>query len=339
MVIIDHLVKTLVVHSGFRNAAVIAFTSHIGHVGVLAFFVHTSLVLMYSVERLSRSEDQVSLRFYIRRFFRIYPLAIFVILLAVTLHIPQSPFGGLVLNAPRVVLSNLMLVQNIFGKDSVLGPLWSLPYEVQMYIVLPALYLLTQRKHAVLYLCGLFLFFVSFGFLLFSRTSHLNMAAYVPCFLSGVICYSLKDRLPAFAPSALWPAFVLALIGCYCITNSGSEPNFWIGWLFCLLLGLAINAFRDSANQPLNAVAEKVALYSYGIYLNQIPVLYLVFMVLGIRNKILGSALFLVVTMVAAAITYHLIESPCIRLGKRISAKLVLAPVLRPASVDAGSSR
>src|ERR1035441_1228406 len=75
VVLIDHLVRTLAAHTGFHNAAVMAFTSQIGHAGVLAFFVHTSLVLMYSLERLNRTAGRVGLRFYLRRFFRIYPLS------------------------------------------------------------------------------------------------------------------------------------------------------------------------------------------------------------------------------------------------------------------------
>jgi peptidoglycan/LPS O-acetylase OafA/YrhL len=260
-----------------------AFTSHIGHVGVLAFFVHTSLVLMYSLERMTRSAGRVSLRFYVRRFFRIYPLSVFIIIVVIIFHVPADTFGAVAGGISlRVVFTNLLLVQNIFTKSNVLGPLWSLPYEVQMYLVLPVLYYLARKKRAVNYLSGLFVFFCIFGFMLFYRTGHLNMAAYIPCFLSGVLCYSLRDHIQASVPSALWPPFVLLLISGYCLTNIGGDPNYWIGWIFCLFLGLAINFFRNSANKHLNTVVGRVALYSYGIYLNQILVLYLIFMVLGI---------------------------------------------------------
>jgi peptidoglycan/LPS O-acetylase OafA/YrhL len=51
-------------------------TAAAGHLGVLLFFIHTSLVLMMSLARLKKSQGGLAARFYIRRAFRIYPLAI-----------------------------------------------------------------------------------------------------------------------------------------------------------------------------------------------------------------------------------------------------------------------
>jgi len=331
-VLIQHLVSTLIAHAGFHNVEVVEFTSQIGRAGVIAFFVHTSLVLMYSLERMTRSPNRVSLRFYLRRFFRIYPLSIFCITLALILHIPSNTWESADIITSRVIVANLFLVQNLITKISVLGPLWSLPYEVQMYLVLPALYYLALRKRGVLYLCGLLAFFCGLGYLIAKESGgHLNMAAYIPCFLSGVLCYSLRDRIHAFIPSVLWPPFILLLISLYCLCNLHGNPQFWIGWIFCLILGLAINAFQNSASKPLNAAAEKIALYSYGMYLLHVPALYLVFMVLGIKNLFFGPLLFLALTMVASFITYHIIESPFIDIGRKLSTSPVRKPVILPA--------
>ena len=45
----------------------------LGIFGVTLFFVHTSIVLMQSLER--QQQDNLCVPFFIRRFFRIYPLA------------------------------------------------------------------------------------------------------------------------------------------------------------------------------------------------------------------------------------------------------------------------
>jgi peptidoglycan/LPS O-acetylase OafA/YrhL len=321
-VLVQHLVLTLTAHAGFQNVAIIEFTSQIGRAGVISFFVHTSLVLMYSLERLCQSADRVSLRFYLRRFFRIYPLAIFCITLALILHIPSTTWEAPNAITPRVIVANLCLVQNLITKISIIGPLWSLPYEIQMYVALPALYYIAIRKHAVGYICGLIALFCCLGFLVAEKSGgHLNMAAYIPCFLCGVLCYSLRNRICAFLPSALWPIFILLLISGYCLTNMNGRPSFWKGWIFCLLLGLAINAFHNSSNRPINIAAERIALYSYGIYLLHVPALYLVFMVLGIRNLLFGPLLSVALTLFASFITYHVIESPFINIGRKLSSR------------------
>jgi peptidoglycan/LPS O-acetylase OafA/YrhL len=200
-----------------------------------------------------------------------------------------------------------------------------------MYLVLPYLYYLALKKRSVIYLCVLLAFFCGFGFLIAGESGgHLNMAAYVPCFLCGVLCYSLRDRILAFIPSVFWPLFLLFIFFGYGLTNPHDNPKFWIGWIFCLLLGLAINAFRDSANVPLNVVAEKIALYSYGMYLIHVPILYLVFMVFGVKNLFFGPLLFVVFTMVASFITYHLIESPLIDVGRKLSFRSIRTSACLP---------
>jgi peptidoglycan/LPS O-acetylase OafA/YrhL len=79
--------------------------------------------------------------------------------------------------------------------------------------------------------------------------------------------------------------------------------------------------FKDSRSKSLNFITQKMALYSYGIYLIHIPILYLVFVRMPIKNVPLSSFLFVVLTLASSAITYHLIESPLIRLGKTLSSR------------------
>ena len=65
----------------------------IGTFGVLIFFVHTCLVLMYSMERSSLDGFPLALNFYIRRMFRIYPLSMLAVLTAVALHLDSGRHG------------------------------------------------------------------------------------------------------------------------------------------------------------------------------------------------------------------------------------------------------
>jgi peptidoglycan/LPS O-acetylase OafA/YrhL len=226
VVLADHLLLTLHFHQGlFHKSVFEAYVFNLSQAGVLAFFVHTSLVLMYSLQRMTQKPGRVALRFYIlrfyiRRFFRIYPLSVFCIVLAVIFRIPADTWGDANIVSAHTVFSNLLLMQNFFWKGNILAPLWSLPYEVQMYLVLPALYFLTLRRRAIAYLSGLYVFFCICLFLYhWKLVGYIGNAEYVPCFLCGVLCYSLRDRIRARIPAFLWLPFVLLLILGYCFVG------------------------------------------------------------------------------------------------------------------------
>ena len=330
-VLVDHLVPTLKHQIGYSNNFLSALTVHIGAAGVLAFFVHTSLVLMHSLDRLHRSgRGQVALRFYVRRFFRIYPLSICCVGTVLFLGIPAMTWRTTPPITPSVVISNLLLVQNLWTKQSVLGPLWSLPYEIQMYLVLPILHRLARGSRPVVGLLTLITIFCMFGTMLNTVFNHLNMAAYIPCFLAGVLCYALERRQRAVIPGIFWLFSVLGLVTAYCISNLCSrEPIFWVGWIYCLVLGVTINRFHESVDQRKNKIFKRIATYSYGLYLWHVPALYAVFSCLRVPDPLLGTALFLVLTVALSVASYHFLEAPMIELGRHLSTSTLSGARLR----------
>ncbi len=111
----------------------------LGITGVCMFFVHTTLVLMGSLER----DPQVG-RFYLRRMFRIYPLWLLVLGATVLLRLPVSPKFAPVFAFYRPdwrdLLGNATLTMNVYGYSDVVGASWTLPLEMQMYLFLPFLF-------------------------------------------------------------------------------------------------------------------------------------------------------------------------------------------------------
>ena len=242
---------------------------------------------MYS-QRL-RGVPHVTFSFYVRRFFRIYPLAICCILVALLFKIPSMTWRPTEPLTRAVVIANLLLIQNIFTKRDVIGPLWSLPYEVQMYLVLPFLYTLTTRVQAIGKILLLIAGFCAAGVLLFKLSGHLNQLAYVPCFLAGVLTFALRDRIKPRFSATLWPPFLIAIIALYCFVHLGArEPIYWVGWLFTFILCVSINLFTQSECRWFNSISHLLAQYSYGIYLWHVPFLYLVFVAMAVRNIPVG---------------------------------------------------
>jgi peptidoglycan/LPS O-acetylase OafA/YrhL len=294
-------------------------TDFLGSIGVLIFFVHTSLVLMQSIERTRTRVFGAALvrNFYIRRAFRIYPLSIFVILIAVVFSIPENALGATYhWLGMKWFLVNILLIQNLVNGGSISAPLWSLPYEVQMYLILPILFLLVRApkrgvRLTAIYVASLFL----------GRLDPL--LRFVPCFLAGVIAYRLLETVRPRLPSWSWCPAVLFVVGIYT-----SQPRSGKSWLkdvlVCLALGALIPLFRKSTG-VIATVAAHVAKYSYGIYLCHTPILWLLYLRLAVPDW--ERPIWLAIAIVAVPVAcYHLIEHPLIQIGNRLANRVCGVP-------------
>jgi len=310
-VLFAHLLCT----SGLRELGPLQMVD-LGRMGVLIFFVHTSLVLMMSMERLRVDPRRLFPVFYTRRFFRIYPLSILTVVATAVLHLPRAPWNP-IYHWPGWYHfgSNLLLTQNLTFSDSVIGPLWSLPYEIQIYLVLPALYLLLLRwppVKTVLMLWG-----ASAGVAFFQRhyVARLDLMQYAPCFLGGVLAYALLPHASRRLPFWGWPVAIAACAALMC----GRIEHAWVG---CLLLGAAAPQFQDLRLTWLRAMGNLIARYSYGIYLSHIIVLWLAFVRMAYLPPPMRWMVFAALAVGLPVLLYHLVEQPMIHVGVALAANL-----------------
>jgi peptidoglycan/LPS O-acetylase OafA/YrhL len=302
---------------------------YIGQWGVLIFFVHTSLVLSLSLERQARRAPGQGLfwPFLVRRVFRILPLSILIVCVVECFglpvgHIRDGHFVATHLKLPGL-LSNIFLVQNITRQDQATAPLWSLPYEMQMYLLLPALFLLVRSARPVLPMTCLWL--VGFVALLheagFSRHGMPDQLCYVPYFMPGIMAYKFMAVSKIRLPSILWPV-VLAGITAFCLHN----PSDRRGAICCLLLGVAIPHFAQISQPIVAKISQQIARYSYGIYLTHLICIWLSFQVLhGLPRSGQWVVLLLSVSMIPYLL-YHLVEAPMIRYGRSVALRLNKCP-------------
>jgi peptidoglycan/LPS O-acetylase OafA/YrhL len=262
-----------------------------GHLGVLLFFVHTSFVLMLSLERqlINIGRQRLFAIFMVRRCFRIYPLSILFVSLIIILRLPLTGHPWemhWVSVRPLDILSNVLLIQNVTGSVPVLAPLWSLPFELQMYLFLPALFLLARTlKSPWMLVVG----WVLVTSIIFVRvhSGHGDLLKYVPCFLSGIVAYKFSTTIEA-------------------------------GWLVCLIIGLAVPHFIEMGNPFLQKVSHGIAKYSYGIYLSHYLCIWLSFARLKVFSLQLQWVIFISILLVGPILLYHGLEAPLIVLGKRL---------------------
>ena len=313
------------------QSTILVPTGFLGLFGVLLFFVHTSLVLMYSMERSGLRGKPLLKDFYIRRAFRIYPLSILAVAAALALHLDSNvnDIAGLSYGpAPgmKAIISQFLLVQNLLHVKSIVNVLWSLPFEVQMYLLLPFLFAGVQRKRVIWPLLALWVASV-FAAWAQPHVSILNRATlllFVPCFLPGIIAYVLP-RKPV-VPALAWLVFLLLLIGSYTI-----KPGLPMGWFLCLLLGLAIPFFHEIQSESLRLISSRIATYSYGIYISH---QFCIWFALGAlaQHSVLFRVVILIATLVLVPLClYHCVEKPLIKAGvflaRRMREKSAAAPV------------
>ena len=298
----------------------------IARFGVIIFFVHTSLVLMLSMRR-TQKEPAFVRRFYVRRAFRIYPLAAAAVLTTYVLRLPSNAWSGLVYHPIYFVqlFSNLLLIQNLTRQASVLSVLWSLPLEIQMYVVLPFLFLIVRgpRWRFRLMLCAVVA--VLAAALVWQTAGRLNILAFVPCFLAGVLAFKCADRQRTWPPW-LWPTLILGVVFGLAFLPAYRKHflhpvSIVLEWVAAGVLGLFWPMFREISWAPATRIAGFVAKYSYGIYLAHTFALYLAFVIIRTRAY-LGLLLATSITIMVAVALYHLIEEPLIRLGKDLAAKI-----------------
>lgn len=330
MAVLLVLFTHIAVFSGAPKATLGAL-NRLGNAGVIIFFVHTSLVLMRSLERSAARGLSGWMRvrdFYTRRAFRIYPLAVITVLAVVVLHLPRMPRDD-AFHPPTAVelVSNLVLLQNLFGTRALLGPLWSLPHEIEMYVVLPFLFVLVRAaRWRVLTAISIGAVAVAIGWTLGQQYVpglwRLSVSRFVPCFVAGVVafraCQLTKPRLAAW----VWPLIVLGLVLGTSLAWPQGGGTYLRTWVLAFLVGGFIPNVRELATSGFTRTAHAIAKYSYGIYLSHIPALTIAIFFMR------GYPIWLRIIVAAVGIVglplllYHTVEQPLINLGARVAARL-----------------
>ena len=303
-----------------------------GRAALLLFFVHTSFVLMQSMERTERAGGNIVRSFFVRRSLRIYPLSIVCVLGVLLLHIPRSfrsgPFqfpswGGLI--------ANLLLYQNLTNSASITLPLWTLPYEVQMYALLPLVYLTIRLDRSVRGAVAWFAFATvsapSAYFLLSS-----NRAGYVlqffPAFMAGVVAYKLTSRGPMKRwPSWCWPLFIVGLMGLYGAAITVQHVPIWVfsyrgfftAGIASLILGGMLPRFNHATNPVFVFITRWIAQHSYGIYLTHMSVMWISFVTLARLAMPIRWLIFVFLSVTVPIACFQLIENPLMQLGRKLS--------------------
>jgi len=306
----------------------------IGTIAVYTFFIMSGHLLLSSWAANPRW-----FAFFFKRFMRIMPGLCFALLFGALLVGPLMttlPVGDYLHSAAtrEYVLQNLILFRASYNLPGVFGParnpfpavngsIWTLCYEVTLYLVVPALgfMMLRSRRTAgtVLLLAAAALPWERLGTMMpVTWLLYAQMATFARYFLVGAVLFAHRDRIPM-----RW------FLACgLAVTLAASLGHPWAAWVSYVVLPYEV-VYLARLRIPLVAGAFRRRDPSYGMYLLAFPVQQSLISVGGRHlDPLLIFAVATPITVCCALISWTFIEAPAMRMRGALSRQG--APRLRP---------
>ncbi|MEB5922711.1 acyltransferase family protein [Franconibacter daqui] len=347
MVVFYHLKATLNDVYAQKDLGDMLFNS--GAFGVDLFFIISGFIICYSTER---KESFMPLKYLLRRFFRIYPL-LFVSLIVTYLFISNQGGLSFLLRSAIPLNTNYDAGSPFFGYN-LLGPAWTLSYEIAFYALFLLSFVLSHRFRWLI-CSGLILLFVlgvqyyyTGGVTLFAYNSN-NFATgtiwHAPLtflssplfinFIYGLVAYklilliqsiTLSERIKRTLTLFSLFVFLISSLVILSVQVYGHGPLLWGAWCFALVVSALIfemnNELRDI--KPLSFLGD----VSYSLYLTHAILIEIfrknpeVFTLFN-NQKGFSQVIYLVtLSLFVAYFVHHLIEKPFISVGKMLISKI-----------------
>lgn len=293
-----------------------------GQIGVLVFFMISGYVIPYS--QAGSGRDLKS--FWLARFFRIYPLYVFVIL--INLFIAFALFRVSVANLGEALLAHVIFAQEWIGLPNFGGPSWTLFLELIWYWLFAVLVFVRREKDASLLYWALMACLAAFLILnlLLQRQLPFGKIAFLVSFFLGYITYLFRtrtlslDRYRLYFGTSLVLTLVIMFVS-YALFRDDAKPGIsflciLLNWLTATAVFLGLLFLRS---ERYSRIMVYLGTISYSIYLLHDTVVH-VFRYTRIDSMIYVP-LTLPVTIALAHLTYTYIERPGIRIGKTLSGR------------------
>ena len=285
----------------FRNA----------HYLVSFFFVLSGFVMVHTYGQRLATTDQFK-QFFITRTFRLYPLHVSVLLLAIALEVMKlgAEHAGIAFNqpsftgqrAPQEIIPNLLLLQSWwpgFNPQSFNFPAWSISVEYYIYMIFAGILLYTPRIATLIFLMISMMatacLSLGFGYSMEPALQGLS------CFFAGVMTYHLyqvihNKRIPRWLNTALEVVGICLTVSL--LVSNIDHKQIILMLVFCALM--LIFSFEGGVISTLLKARpfEKLGALSYSIYMTHAMVLFALTLAMLLVGKVTGST---IVTYAAAA--------------------------------------
>lgn len=307
------------------------FSGHLfnlGKFGVVLFFLVSGFIIPFSLERGGSAK-----KFWIGRFFRLYPLYWASLAIVIILELIGISFGGdfrtnLLYNS----LINITMFEQFVGVPPALGVYETLTLELVFYITCTILFLLKLHTKSYTWawaVLGLTVFgsvLVPIGF-----AKRLPMAAmfYILSMFFGTVLYRY------YAGVVKKRQVIQLLVAVFCVAVAGVYINYvfyqkgagehhysflaaMLPWTMGYAFFLGAFTLRNKTFPQFFSWLGKI---SYSVYLMH-P--FVIKVIPDFSSRPLWLAVTLVATLIFANATYHFIEHPLIEFGRKFQKKIVV---------------
>jgi peptidoglycan/LPS O-acetylase OafA/YrhL len=286
---------------------------------VAAFFVVSGYLVYGSFVNSPEISLQKMSSFYVKRFFRIYPLYAFMILAQTVFMVWVLGDSVRFADVIKYLGSNLIFANFIspdIGRvlsgmhNNAINPsLWTLKIEVMFYLAVPFLWWLINRYGVKILMVTYVLSTIFAAVTLYygHETLSKQLPGQLRFFVVGIAIYIFKDKFNLSSYKALTMAFIIFAI---CSFRDVLPVNS----IYPLLLGMLV--FICALRFPVMELKYDI---SYGVYLIHAPLIQAA-LLLGIyENNLVFLSLLLAAVFAAAFAAEKLIEIPMVRYGKKLS--------------------
>ncbi len=297
---------------------------HLSGYAVHMFFIVSGFLIFWSFDA-----DQNKKHFYTKRFFRIFPLYAFLIILQTLFFIGFS--DGNTFEVIKYFIANMFFLNFLAPSvgstlsslevNAINGSLWTLKNEVVFYLIVPLLFMFYKKWGGyillILYsLSVVYMFMIDYIVSLEIVSRHhgnillFQFPAQVRLFMVGILLYILFDK---FTKSNVYLLAIVSLILLIVLKDNTSFN--YILYPFCVgFIMICLVYFVKNINVNFD--------FSYSLYILHFPVIQLaLYFEINPTNPIISFVVLFAVILVLSYFSEKYIEKRFIKIGREIVKK------------------
>jgi peptidoglycan/LPS O-acetylase OafA/YrhL len=284
-------------HIGFIFPITAPHLVTLGDEAVGLFFALSGFLMAHLYGSRPVTRENV-LDFLVSRFARIYPVYLAAVVFVAMLSIMQN------LDFVQPIVGVTDFVRHVFLLGSS-GVFWSIPPEIQFYLLFPVLWLCLAQPHRYSgVIVGLTVVVVVDGLIELPGPG-IMLVSKLPYFLFGAIAGMMHSHWNKWNPSALTgilTLFLLAVFFTYRHVSSGFSPEFWSlqsAVAAAVIVGLVARQPPIAAHVLAAAPVRFLGKISFSLYLFHVPIMFLTRLTF---DALMPEPALIVVTLFVAAI-------------------------------------